>query len=213
MKNKSTYDTKEQLIKRALLLEWSLVSYNIAEAILAVLFGYLAGSIALVGFGFDSVIEVSAAFMLIWRLSHKGTEADGDKKEKIALRFIGITFFLLAIYVVIESAGKLIHQERPEVSLAGIIIASLSLLIMPTIGLMKRKLAKQLNSKALAADAMETLICAYLSFALLVGLGLNALFGWWWADPVAALAMVYFIVKEGWEAFSGEGCCADKNCN
>ncbi len=206
------HNTRPYLIKKALILEWLLVSYNILEAILAVLFGCLAGSIALVGFGFDGVIEVSAASMLIWRLSHKGTEAEGNKKEKLALRFIGLTFFLLAIYVVIESAGKLIQQERPEVSLAGIVIAVLSLLIMPTVGLMKKKIAKQLGSKALEADAMETLICAYLSFALLLGLGLNALFGWWWADPVAALAMVYFIVKEGWEAFSGEDCCSNNKC-
>jgi cation diffusion facilitator family transporter len=194
------HTSKQKLVKKALLLEWVLVSYNVIEAVAAVLFGYLAGSIALVGFGFDSVIEVSAALMLIWRLSHHGTEAEESKKEKIALFFVGITFFVLAIYVVIESVGKFVHQDRPEISMIGIVIASLSLAIMPTIGLMKKRIAKELGSKALAADAMETLICAYLSFALLLGLGLNALFGWWWADPVAALAMVYFIVKEGLEA-------------
>jgi len=194
------HEEKPRLVKKALRLEWFLVSYNVIEAVVSISFGILAMSIALVGFGLDSVIEVSAAGILIWRLSHHGTEEEESKKEKIALFFVGGTFFALALYVLYESGMKLIYQEKPEASLVGIVIAVLSLIIMPTLGLMKKRIAKQIGSKALEADAMETLICAYLSFTLLLGLGLNALYGWWWADPMAALAMVYFIVKEGWEA-------------
>lgn len=198
---------KKALVKQALILEWVLIAYNVIEGIVSVLFGIFAGSVALVGFGLDSFIEVSAAGILVWRLSHRGTAEEETEKEKKALFFIGITFFALAAYVLYESGGKLIRQEAPEASMVGIVIAVLSLIIMPTLGLAKRKIAHQIGSRALEADAMETLICAYLSFALLLGLGLNVLFGWWWADPVAALVMVCFIIKEGREAIRGEHCC------
>lgn len=201
------HQDKPALIRKALILEWFLIAYNVLEAIASVIFGYLAGSIALVGFGLDSVIEVSAAGILIWRLSHHGTLDEENEKERKALYFVGITFFLLAAYILYESGSKLIHHEMPEKTMAGIIIAALSLLIMPVLGLKKRRLAIKMVSRALEADAVETLICAYLSFTLLLGLTLNALFGWWWADPIAALAMVYFIVKEGWEAVHGARCC------
>lgn len=201
-----------RLVKKALLIEWFLVFYNVTEGIVSVIFGSSAGSIALVGFGLDSFIEVSAAGILIWRLSHKGDEEEEKKKEKKALFFIGLTFFALAAYVIYESCSKLIRQEKPEATSIGVIIAILSLLLMPTLGFMKKKIARQIDSRALEADAMETLICCYLSFALVVGLGLNALLGWWWADPIAGLVMVYFLIKEGREAFSGEECC-DKKCH
>ncbi len=204
---------RKALTKKALRLELFLITYNVFEAAISIFFGMAALSVALVGFGLDSIIEVSAAVILVWRLSHRGTDEEESKKEKKALFLIGCTFFLLAIYILFESGSKLFSQERPEISYVGIIIATLSLIIMPTLGLLKKRLAKQLGSKALEADAIETLVCAYLSFALLLGLGLNALFGWWWADPVAALAMVYFIVKEGWEAVSGEDCCSSKKCD
>ena len=125
---------------------------------------------------------------------------DEEKRERKALFFVGFTFFLLAAYVGYESLTKLIRHEIPKESLPGIIIAALSLLIMPILGLKKRKIAKEMGSRALEADAMETLICSYLSLALLLGLGLHALFGWWWADSVAALAMLPLIFHEGWEA-------------
>ncbi len=203
-------ETKQSLIKKALRVEWVLIVYNILEAIASVGVGVLAKSIALVGFGLDSVIEVSAALILVWRLSHKGTEEEENKREKKALTFIGYTFFLLAGYVLYESGGKLMRHEHPDASLIGIVIAVLSLLIMPGLGFLKLKLAKQLDSRALRADAMETIICSYLSFTLLIGLGLNALFGWWWADPVAGLVMIYFLIKEGREAISGDQCCGEK---
>lgn len=201
---------KTKLIKKALIAEWFLIIYNILEALASVGVGIIAKSIALVGFGLDSVIEVSAALILVWRLSHRGTEEEESAKEKKALKFIGYTFFLLAIYVLYESGGKLIRHEHPEATIIGIIIAALSLLIMPGLGLLKLNIAKQLGSRALRADAMETIICSYLSFTLLIGLGLNALFGWWWADPVAGLVMIYFLIKEGREAISGEECCGKK---
>lgn len=196
------HENRPLLIKKALKIEWFLISYNIIEAAVSIGFGLLAGSIALVGFGLDSVIEVSSAGILVWRLSHRGTEKEESEKEKKALLFVGITFFLLAIYILYESGRKLLLGEIPEKSIAGIIITTLSLLIMPTLGLLKRKIAKQLGSRALEADAVETLVCAYLSFTVLLGLVLNAALGWWWADPVAALVMVYFVFKEGREAIS-----------
>ena len=198
----------KDLIKKALKLEWFTVSYNVLEGIVSVAFGVLAGSIALVGFGLDSAIEVSAAAILLWRLSHKGSDEEAEEKEKKALRFVGITFFALAAYVLYESVSKLYFHQKPDKSIPGIVITTLSLLIMPILSAKKKKVAKQIGSRALEADAMETLICSYLSFTVLLGLVLNALFGWWWADPVAALAMVYFLVKEGRATLKGEGCCA-----
>ena len=201
------HQDKPGLVRKALVLEWCLIAYNVLEAVVSIVFGYLAGSIALVGFGLDSVIEVSAAGILVWRLSQHGTIEEENEKEKKALYFVGITFFLLAAYILYESGSKLIHHEMPEKTMAGIVIATLSLLVMPVLGLKKRSLAKKMGSRALEADAVETLVCAYLSFTLLLGLTLHALFGWWWADPIAALAMVYFIVKEGREAVHGARCC------
>lgn len=203
-------DEKAALIKKALLINWALIVYNVIEAVASVTFGIRAESIALVGFGLDSIIEVSSAAILVWRLSHKGTLEEESKKDKKALFLVGISFFLLAAYVGYESIMKLWHGEKPEASLAGVIIATLSILIMPSLGLAKRKIARQIGSKALEADAMETIICSYLSGVLLVGLALNWLFGWWWADPVAGLAMIYFLVKEGREAISGDDCCGKK---
>ncbi len=203
-------DEKAALIKKALLINWVLIVYNVIEAVASVTFGIRAESIALVGFGLDSIIEVSSAAILVWRLSHKGTLEEESKKDKKALFLVGITFFLLAAYIGYESVLKLWHSNKPEASLAGVIIATFSVLIMPSLGLAKRKIARQIGSKALEADAMETIICSYLSGVLLVGLALNWLFGWWWADPVAGLAMIYFLVKEGREAISGDDCCGKK---
>jgi len=203
-------DLKKSLIKKALIINCFLIVYNIIEAVVSVFFGMRAESIALVGFGLDSMIEVSSAVILVWRLSHSGTEEEGHEKDRKALFLIGISFFLLAAYVVYQSTNKLIKHEMPDSSIPGIIIAGLSLAIMPVLGLMKKKIARQIGSRALEADAMETLICSYLSFALLFGLGLNAWLGWWWADPVAGLVMVYFLIKEGREAIQGENCCSQK---
>ena len=142
--------------------------------------------------------------VLIWRLRKHGfsDEEEEEAAEKKAILFVGITFFLLALYVTYESGRKLLFQEHPEESLIGIILAIVSLIVMPFLARYKKKIALEINSRALRADALETLACSYLSFTLLLGLGANALFGWWWADPVAALAMVFFLIKEGWEAIT-----------
>ena len=206
------HDNHPNCVKKALRLEWFLISYNVLEAIASVFFGVSAGSVALVGFGLDSMIEVASAAILIWRLSCHSNAEDEEKREKKAVFFVGITFFLLAAYVGFESLSKLLKHEMPHESTPGIVIAFLSMIIMPSLGLAKRKIAQQIKSKALEADATETMICAYLSVVLLAGLGLHALFGWWWADPVAGLVMVYFLVKEGREAISGDSCC-NKKCH
>lgn len=187
-------------IKKALKLEWFLIVYNAIEAFASIGFGLAAGSVALIGFGLDSVIEVAAAGILIWRLSIHSSPEEEERGERKALFFVGVTFFLLAAYVGYESISKLLKHEAPHESMAGIVIAILSIIIMPSLGFAKKKIARQINSKALEADAMETIICAILSVILLIGLALNYFFGLWWADPVAGLVMVLFIAKEGWEA-------------
>lgn len=193
---------KTKLIRKALILEWITVIWNVFEGVVAISAGVWAASIALVGFGLDSFIEVTAAGTLIWRLRKHGSQNPDEesKDEKKALRVVGITFFVLAAYVLGESIHVLWIKEEPRQSFIGIFLAGLSSLVMPILALMKRKVARLLNSKALEADATETFVCSLLSITLLVGLGLNAFFGWWWADPIAGLIMVIFILKEGWEA-------------
>jgi divalent metal cation (Fe/Co/Zn/Cd) transporter len=185
--------------RQAIRLEYFSVAWNVIEAGVAIVAGVLAASIALVGFGLDSVIETVAAVALLWRLRQRGEWEEAA--ESRALRIVGATFFLLAAYVTYESVRDLWLREQPEKSLVGMVLAGVSLVVMPVLGTAKRRLARRMNSRALAADGMETLLCAYLSFALLLGLSLNAWLGWWWADPVAALAMVGFMLREGWEAF------------
>jgi divalent metal cation (Fe/Co/Zn/Cd) transporter len=156
-----------------------------------------------VGFGLDSCVEVASGMVLIWRLCKHGSgDEEEEAAEKRAVLFVGITFFLLALYVTFESGKKLLFHEHPNESLIAIILAIVSLIVMPLLAWYKKKIAAEINSRALLADALETLACSYLSLTLVVGLGANALFGWWWADPLAALAMVYFLLKEGWEAVS-----------
>jgi divalent metal cation (Fe/Co/Zn/Cd) transporter len=200
---------RSELLKKGIRLEYLTVGWNSLEAVVAVVAGLAAGSIALVGFGLDSVVEVLAGSMLLWRLRMEVAHAHGEceeteQAERRALRFVGATFFLLAAYVTYESGRKLANQERPEESLLGLALAVASLILMPLLALAKLKVARALASRALAADAKETAICSYLSLALVVGLGANALWDWWWADPVAALAMVPLMLKEGTEALRGE---------
>ena len=192
-------DTQNVLRQKALRLEYTLISYNVLEGIVAIAAGWLADSIALVGFGLDSGIEVLAAGILIWRLRRPGSVEEDTARDKKALFGVGLTFFALAGYILYEAAATLLRHEAPEPSWIGIALAVASLIVMPILGLSKRRIALQMGSRALAADAMETLVCAYLSFTLLLGLGLNILLGWWWTDPLAALAMLGYIVKEGWE--------------
>ena len=188
--------------QRAIRLEYFTIGWNALEAVVAIVAGLLAGSIALVGFGLDSIIETISGATLLWRLRQRGDFEQAA--ESRALRIVGLTFLLLAAYVSYESISDLWLRHQPRESLLGIILAAVSLVVMPLLGRAKRRLARQLGSRALAADGMETYLCSYLSFALLLGLGLNAWRGWWWADPVAALAMVAFMIREGIEALRGE---------
>ena len=189
--------------EKALIAEYFTVGWNVIEGIVAIAAGIVAGSIALIGFGLDSYIEVASGIVLIWRLRKHGFgDEEEEAAEKRAIFFVGLTFLALALYVTFESGKKLLFREHPDESLIGIILATVSLIVMPLLAWYKKKIAAEINSRALRADALETLACSYLSLTLVVGLGANALFGWWWADPFAALAMVYFLIKEGWEAVS-----------
>ena len=194
---------RDAAIRQGRRLEYFTVGWNLIEAAVALGAGLFAGSIALIGFGIDSLIETSSGAVLLWRLQ-EGEE--GEKRERMALKLVGISLMALAVYVAIDATKGLILKEPPEESLVGIILAAVSLIVMPLLAWAKRKVAAKLNSQALVADSHQTDICAYLSAILLVGLGVNALFGWWWADPVSALAMVPIIVKEGLEALRGEAC-------
>lgn len=197
------------LLQTGVRLEWFTIGWNSVEAVVAIGAGFLAGSIALVGFGLDSVIETAAGLMVLWRFLREAggaQDAQVEGAERVALRFVGLTFLALGVYVLYESAGKLWRQEAPAESWIGIGLAVCSGIVMPFLAVRKRAVARALGSRALAADAVETLVCAYLSVTLLVGLGLNALAGWWWADPLAALAMLPLIFKEGFEALSGDAC-------
>ncbi len=183
------------------------MAYNTIEAGLAVWSGIVAGSIALVGFGLDSVIEIAAAGALLWRLRLETRGADPERLERTersVLVFVGGTFIALALYVAVQAGWTLWTQAAPEESLLGIILAGASLGIMPFVAWGKLRAARVVGSAALRAEAKETLACSYLSLALLLGLVANATLGWWWADPVAALLMVPWLVKEGREGLSGE---------
>lgn len=196
---------KTDLYKKALWLEYFTVGYNVLEGIASIIAGVLAGSIALIGFGLDSAIESTSGAVLVWRLKKHGsmTEEEEERVERRAVRLVGYSFFLLGAYVFYESLNKLYFREEPEPSAFGIAIAAASLIIMPLLAYYKLKTAKEMSSRSLEADSKETLVCAMLSFALLVGLGLNYLYGLWWADPVSALVIVAFIIKEGFEALRG----------
>jgi cation diffusion facilitator family transporter len=200
---------RPRLVRRALLLEGSVISYNLLEGVIAVVAGLLAGSVALVGFGLDSVIEVSASVAVLLHLWRNREEADSIWEQRVAV-FVGLTLLALAAYVGIESIRKLATDRQPDVSYLGIGIATASLVIMPVVSRLEHRLSHQIGSRALEAESRETLVCSWLSGALLIGLGANALFGWWWADPVAALIIAVFVAREGWEAFSRkELCCLE----
>lgn len=185
--------------RKAISLEWFTIAWNVLEAVVAVAAGAVAGSIALVGFGFDSSIEAFAAAVVIWQLRHRQSE----EREARALRLIAITFFILATYVVFESVRDLITGSEPDSSTVGIILAVVSLIVMPLLGMAKKRLAERMGSAVLRADAAETLLCAWLSLILLAGLTLNATVGWWWADPLAALGIAWLAFREGREAWEG----------
>jgi divalent metal cation (Fe/Co/Zn/Cd) transporter len=205
----SAFQSNRRLItRRGQRLQYATIAWNSAECVIAVAAGIWAGSIALVGFGIDSAIEVASSFAALWRLSNERDEARREAAERRAMRIIGIGFLLLAGYASYEAIATLMAARVPHQSLVGIVLAALSLIVMPVLVRFKRRVASQLRSGALEAETRQTEICFYLSGILLAGLGLNAWLGWWWADPVAALTMVPLIGWEGIEAVRGRTCCA-----
>ncbi len=195
-------------VERGRLLEYLTLGWNLLEGLIAVGSGVVAGSIALVGFGVDSFIESLSGAALLWRL-HLDDLERRERAEAMALRIVRVSFLGLAAYVGFDAVKSFIFREPPEASYVGIALAVLSLAVMPLLARAKRKVAAKINSRALEADSRQTDLCAYLSAILLGGLLLNAVFGWWWADPVAALVMTPIIAKEGVEALRGEGRCDD----
>jgi divalent metal cation (Fe/Co/Zn/Cd) transporter len=197
-------ERRRALHRRALWLEHFTVGWNVIEGVVAIGAGLLAGSVALIGFGVDSSIEVISALGLLWRLRKAGPEAtvaEESGAERRALYIVAATFFLLAAYITYEAGTALLGQEAPDRSAVGLGLSVLSLVIMPALAWWKQRTGRQMGSRALVADAAETWVCSYLSLALLAGIGLHELFGWWWADPVGALAMLPVIISQGWETF------------
>lgn len=192
--------------RRAQLLAAASVSYNVVEAVVAITAGLAAGSIALIGFGLDSVVEVSSGLIILWQFRHPLPES----RERRALRLMALSFFALAAYVSVESVRALAAGHEPDASPVGMGLAAASLLIMPVLSWAQRRTGRALGSNAVVADATQTLLCTYLSAVLLGGLVLNATLGWSWADPIAGLVIAAVAVREGLEAWRGEGCaCAD----
>ena len=197
----------DALYKKGLLLEYLTVGYNFGEALVSIVFGGLAGSIALIGFGLDSIIESFSGIILIWRLRQRGkvSEEEEEKIEKKAMKFVAVSFFVLGIYILEESIRKLVLADIPDTSLPGIVIALFSLVVMPVLTWQKYITGKAIGSRALVADSKETLACAFLSVALLLGLGANYLFGFWQADPIAGIVITAFLIREGVEVWKEAG--------
>jgi divalent metal cation (Fe/Co/Zn/Cd) transporter len=196
-------------IRRGRHLEYLTLGWNLAEAAVAIGAGLFAGSTALLGYGIDSLIECLSGSVLLWRLAHG---EKGEQREPKARRLVGISLLVLAAYVAYEAAESLLGKESPEASYVGIALALLAVIVMPLLARAKRNVAASLGSRAMLADSRQSDICGYLSAILLVGLGANALLGWWWADPVAGLVMVPIIGKEGIGAVRGESCGCHENC-
>jgi len=192
-------------VRRGRLLEYLTIGWNLLEGFVSIIAGLFSGSIALLGFGFDSLIEVSSGAALLWRL-HMDAPEKRERAEALALKIVGISFLALAAYILYDAAKSIILREPPFASYVGIGISALSLVVMPLLARAKRRVAAAINSRAMKADSRQTDLCAYLSMITLLGLALNALFGWWWADPVAGLVMTPIIAKEGVEALRGETC-------
>jgi divalent metal cation (Fe/Co/Zn/Cd) transporter len=204
--NESTILDRAAAAQRGRKLEYFTIAWNVVEGLLAVALGAIAGSISLIGFGLDSFIEVVSGAALLRRMSVHAEAERRELNERRALKIVGICFLLLALYITYESGADLILRRAPEHSLPGIILAFISLVVMPALSKAKRKVGRELNSVAMQADAKQTDFCAYLSAILIGGLALNVFFNFWWADPAAALLMVPLIAKEGVEALLGEKC-------
>jgi divalent metal cation (Fe/Co/Zn/Cd) transporter len=197
---------RQAVVRRGRLLEYFTVGWNALEGLVAVIAGAVAGSISLIGFGVDSFIEVTSGSAILWRMSVDADLSRRERGEKRALQIVGVCFLSLAAYIAYESMLDLWSRRAPEHSIPGIILACVSLVVMPLLSRAKRRVGHSLGSAAMYADARQTEFCTYLSAILLAGLLLNALFGLWWADPVAGLIMVPIIAKEGAEGLQGKGC-------
>ena len=195
---------RTRLGRRARLLAGASVAYNVVECVIAVAAGLAAGSVALIGFGLDSSVEVSSGLIVLWQFGHHLPES----RERTAQRLMAVSFFALAAYVTFESARALIGAADPDPSPVGIALAIVSLMVMPFLSYAQRRTGRALGSASVVADSTQTLLCTYLSAVLLVGLLLNATLGWGWADPLAGLVIAAVAVREGREAWLGKGCCA-----
>jgi divalent metal cation (Fe/Co/Zn/Cd) transporter len=196
---------RQQLVRRAKMLAWAGIGWHGIEAAVAIGAGIVAGSIALVGFGADSLIESVAGLILIWRFA--ASRVASEDAERRAQKLIAISFYVIAAYVGFEAVRSLILGDRPEASWAGIGLSAVTLLTMPPLAIAKGRIGEKLGSSATKSEGQQNMLCAYLSAALLVGLGANALFGLWWADPVTALVIAGVAMTEGRESWRGESCC------
>jgi len=201
------------LVQRGRRLEHFTIAYNSLEGLVSIVAGAVAGSVSLVGFGLDSLIEVTSGAALLWRLHHGLDHSRREQVERTTLRVVGGCFVALALYILYESGSALVGHEAPERSIPGIIVAAISVVVMPLLARSKRRVATGIGSGAMSADSRQADFCTYLSAILLFGLLLNAVAGWWWADPVAGLVMVPIIANEGVNGLRGEACCQDRCCH
>ncbi len=199
--------SREEYLRRGRRLEYFTIAYNSVEGVCSLVAGLIAGSVSLVGFGLDSIIEVASGAALIWRLRQDSDVRRREHVERIALRIVGACFVALAAYVLYESISTLVWRALPARSILGIVVAGASVVVMPLLARAKRRVALQLGSHAMQADSKQADFCGLLSAILLCGLLTNALFGWWWMDPAAALVMVPIIAKEGFDGLRGRDCC------
>lgn len=204
--------TRPDLVRRGQRLEYFTIAYNSLEGLVSIVAGLIAGSVSLVGFGLDSVIEVTSGTALLWRLHHDLDASRRERVERTTLQIVGWCFIALALYILYESSSTLIGHDAPERSIPGILIAAASLIVMPLLARAKRRVAAGIGSGAMHADSRQTDFCTYLSAILLSGLLLNAVAGWWWADPVAGLVMVPIIAREGIAGLRGKACCDACGC-
>jgi divalent metal cation (Fe/Co/Zn/Cd) transporter len=198
---------REAAARRGKNVEYFTIAWNSVEGIVAVLAGVFAGSISLVGFGIDSFVEVASGTVLLWRMSVDAEVHRRERNERLSLKIVGVCFLSLAVYVGYESVSDLLTRKAPEHSIPGIVLACVSLVVMPLLSRAKKKVGNELGSAAMHADAKQTDFCVYLSAILLAGLLLNVALGWWWADPIAALVMVPIIAKEGIDGTRAKACC------
>jgi divalent metal cation (Fe/Co/Zn/Cd) transporter len=204
---------RQYLVRRGQRLEYFTIAYNSAEGLVSIIAGLIAGSVSLIGFGLDSLIEVTSGAALLWRLHHDLDHSRRERVERTTLQIVGWCFVALALYIAYQSGSTLIRHEVPERSIPGIIVAAVSLGVMPLLARAKRLVAAGMESGAMNADSRQADFCTYLSAILLNGLLLNALLGWWWADPVAGLVMVPIIAKEGVDGIRDKACCDDCGCH